>query len=207
MAEKPRSKPKSGGSLTRIFRYPSILMTVICALTLVGTQIYAANKRGELYEASVPQPAFDAWLADLSGFHSRKAGYPASLVELENEIWMPAREKSGQPAKSQLEHGPRMFLYGNYAYLYQRDKADASICSLWAIPQGARFKEGHTFYLLITPKSVTAWKGTAMTVDQMRAIPTAARPTGEQMAQLGMFKQSAVPETRKKKSFPFNLFN
>ncbi len=198
-------KPKSGNRLVKIFKYPSLLMFVICAFVLIGANVYATFKNEAVFDASVPQPALDVWFADLNAYHSRFSSFPASLVELEREIWIPARISKGKSSESQLEFGKRMFVFANYAYLYQRDAADESICSVWAIPQGERFKEGYTYYELITPKSVTEWRGAALTVEQMRSIPAVARPTGEDMARLGMFKQKNVTDTKKKGGL-FSIF-
>lgn len=181
-----------------LFKFPSFLMLIICALVLLGVNLYGAYAQSEAAALSKPMPALDTWFADLNAYHSRFSAYPPSLIELEKEIWIPARQAKGKSTESQLEHGPRMYLYGDYAYLYQRD-TDASICSVWAIPQGARYKEGFTYYELITPKSITEWRGAALTTDQMRAIPAEARPTGEQMARLGMYKQREVTDTKKKR--------
>jgi hypothetical protein len=194
MANEPKKTKTGGFFLFRIFRYPVVLMTLVCALTLGGAYIYSIFAADKAYAAAAPQPALEGWLSDLNGYHSRKYAYPPDLRDLEKEIWIPSR--SGPNANvSQLQYGPRMYVKYGYAYLYQRDSDDASICSLWAVPQGERYKEGSTYFWLITPKTVNEWRGPALTVDQMKAIPPAARPTGEQMAQLGMTKQASVMHT------------
>lgn len=192
-------KPKSRSVFGRMFQQPSLLVLIICVLILFGTNIFAKySAPGALYSTK-PTPALGQWFADLNAYHAHFSAYPNSLRELEKEIWMSSRKSAGKPGGTQLQHGPRMFLYGDYAYLYQRDERDPSICSVWAVPQGEHYKEGNTYFELITPKSITEWKGAALTPDQMRAIPTAARPTGEQMAGLGMFKQVVVSDTKPKK--------
>lgn len=204
----PQNNKNSTSKLGQLFRYPTLLVFIVSFAVFAGANVYVTFKAESAAKAAgPPQPALADWLTQLGTYYGRKASYPPTLIELEREVWMPQRK--GEDAKTtKLEYGPRMFLFDNYAYLYTRDAGDANVCSLWAVPQGEHYKEGNTFYLLITPKSVTAWRGGALTVDQMRSIPKAARPTGEEMARLGMYKQNAVPETkaRKKLPFPFSLF-
>lgn len=198
----------SNSKVGKLFRHPALLAFFVCLIIFVSANITSAVKRSGALAASAPTPAFSEWLTQLNTFHARKNGYPPSLVELEREVWMPQRASAGEESKTtRLEYGSRMFLFDNYAYLYQRDAQDPHICSLWAVPQGERYKEGNTFFILVTPKSVTAWQGGALDPDQIRAIPTAARPTGEDMARLGMYKQASAPDTQKSRSFFGRLFN
>lgn len=208
MASPDQIKPKSQSLLGGLFRNPSLLILIICGFLYFGTRIYAHySTEGVLY-SSKPVPALRQWFADLQGYHARFASYPPSLRELEKEIWMPARKSAGKSTETQLQHGPRIYIYGDYAYIYQRDANDASICSVWAVPQGEHYKEAYTYYELITPKSITEWRGGALTPEQMRAIPASARPTGEEMAKLGMFRQREVTDTKpKKKGGLLSIFN
>ncbi len=192
----------SGGMRFRLFRYPSALMFIVCAAVLLFSHLTSAFVREEVYKGSAPVPSFISWLTDLNAYHSRFAAYPPSLLELERDVWRPNWQKKGDTSPtSVLEHGTRMYLHDNYAYIYQRDIANTSVCSLWAVPQGERMNEGNTHFLLITPTSTTAWRGATLTPEQIHGIPTAARPTGEDMARLGMFKQKDVPDTKSKWSF------
>jgi hypothetical protein len=202
------SNKNSNSKVGKLFRHPTLLLFFVCLIVFVVANVYSSQKGSGALAAAPPDPSISEWLTNLNTYHARKNSYPPSLVELEREVWMPARASAGEESKTtRLEYGPRMFLFNNYAYLYQRDAQDPHICSLWAVPQGERYKEGNTFYVLITPQSVTAWRGGALDPDQIRAIPKAARPTGEDMARLGMYKVSSVPDAQKSSSFFGRFFN
>lgn len=164
---------------------------VMVGISLVGLAVvYAAVTVAAAWRAqnNLPRLAADSLVKALRTYYRQTGSFPASFRELEARVW-----KHNQAPNFGTEG--RTLTVANYYYIYY--PVDAKTCTLWVIPVGPRREEGSTHFLLLTPGGLRRWKGTPLSLDEVKKLPPAV-PQYSEMTLLGMTEQQPIDFGKKK---------
>jgi hypothetical protein len=166
----------------------SVMMVGISLVALIVT--YAAVTIAAAWRAreQMPRLAADSLVKSLRAYHQQTGRFPANFRELEARVWK---------HKQVPDFGAdgRSLTVANYYYIYY--PVDASTCTVWIVPVGPRREEGATHFLLLTPNGLRRWKGTPLTLDEVKKLPPAV-PQYNEMALLGMTELQPIDLDKKK---------
>ena len=166
----------------------SVVMVGISLVALIVT--YAAVTIAAAWRAreQMPRLAADSLVKSLRAYHQQTGRFPANFRELEARVW---RHKQAPDFGAD----GRSLTVANYYYIYY--PVDANTCTVWIVPVGPRREEGATHFLLLTPNGLRRWKGTPLTLDDVKKLPPAV-PQYNEMALLGMTEQQPIDLDKKK---------
>ena len=134
-----------------------------------------------------PRLAVDSLVKALHTYHRQTGRFPDDFRELEARVWK---------HKSATDFGAdnRSMSIANYFYIYARVAAGAA--TIWIIPTGPKREEGSTHFLLLTPDNLRRWKGSPLSLDEVKKLPPV--PQYREMAMLGMTEQQPIELSVKK---------
>jgi hypothetical protein len=142
-----------------------------------GYHLYALAQDLKIHQ---PQPQIERLIKDLRVFHLQTRRFPKNFNEINQLIWHtrppPDYGNDGRQARSK-----------NYYYYYT--KVNDERCALWALPLGPQRHYASSFFVILSPGWVRAWKGRAMSDEEIGQIP--AIPTPEVLAKLKMQEMPA----------------
>jgi hypothetical protein len=167
------STSKTGRRLSKWrLTYIVTLLTVIAGLGSYGWYIYRLMRDAQYYK---PQPQIEKLLKDLRAYHANTKQFPRNFVEINEHIWHttppPDYGKEGREARTR-----------NYYYRYT--KVNADISAFWALPTGPHREYAATFFIVISPNWVRAWKGKARSDEDIAHLP--AIPSPQMLVEMNM---------------------
>lgn len=140
-------------------------LTAIVGVVSYGYHIYQLFKDSQINK---PQLQVEKLVKDLRIFHARRQDFPKNFVEINQLIWRatPAPDYGGDGRQARTK---------NYYYYYTRVSDD--VCAFWALPLGPRRDYAASFFVVLSPEWMRAWKGQAMSDKQIALIPAIPPPT------------------------------
>ncbi|MGE0133129.1 MAG: hypothetical protein AB7U82_34055 [Blastocatellales bacterium] len=163
------------------FRIKKLRLSFIFAAITVSvgaaSYVYHIYKLFQDSQINKPQPQVERLVKDLRGFHAQRHGFPNNFVEINQLIWRTT------PAPDYGVEG-RQARTKNYYYYYTKISDDA--CVFWALPLGPRRDYAASYFVVLSPEWMRAWKGQAMSDEQIAQIP--AIPPPAVLAELKMLE-------------------
>lgn len=165
----------------------TFIVTLLLLVSAVGVYVYAAYQESAKEKAAQPVPALNRVMADLRKFHKEQGRFPLTFREVQEKLWkLPRSPAFGDEGRS--------FTMGNY--YYSLGYMDEHKVTIWAVPVGPRYKEGNSFFMVLTLTIQDYWKGPALELAQTAAL--SPNPTETQLAGLLMIHQETPgkPQTQ-----------
>lgn len=163
----------------------TLMLVPIAFLLVIGVYIYSLWTSERKRAADLPVGSADAMMRDLLSFHKKRGGFPKDLKELEGVVWERKEGRSYSNDKRGLTHR-------NYYYLFTR--LNAHRFTLWAIPMGRQREEAATWFLIVTPETHRAWKGSALNPDDVGGL--SLDPSANELSVLGLIEQPTTLRQR-----------
>jgi len=153
------------------------LITIAVGAGGYGYHLYRLARDSQVNK---PQPQVERLVKDLRLFQSRTNRFPRNFIEINQLIWRAA------PAPDYGTDG-RQARTKNYYYYYT--KVNDETCAFWALPVGPQRHYAPSFFVVLSPGWMRAWKGRAMSDEEIARIPAIPSPTV--LADLKMGETSA----------------
>jgi hypothetical protein len=147
------------------FSYLFALITVAAGAGAYGYHLYGLAR---YLQINKPQPQVERLVKDLRLFQSRTRRFPKNFIEVDQLIWRTA------PAPDYGNEG-RQARTKNYYYYYT--KVNDETCAFWALPVGPKRHYAPSFFVVLSPGWMRAWKGKAMGDEEIARIPAIPSPT------------------------------
>lgn len=144
--------------------YIFALITVAAGAGGYGYHLYRLARDSQINK---PQPQVERLVKDLRLFQSRTSRFPRNFIEVNQLIWRAA------PAPDYGSDG-RQARAKNYYYYYT--KVSDETCAFWALPIGPQRHYATSFFIVLSPRWMRAWKGRAMGDDEIARIPAIPSP-------------------------------
>ncbi len=157
--------------------YIFALITVAAGAGGYGYHLYKLARDSQFNK---PQPQVERLVKDLRLFQSRSNRFPRNFIEVNQLIWR------ATPAPDYGSDG-RQARAKNYYYYYT--KVSDETCAFWALPVGPQRHYAPSFFVVLSPGWMRAWKGRAMSDEEIAQIP--AIPSLSALAQLEMQEMPA----------------
>lgn len=139
-------------------------ITLVFGLICYGYHIYVLAQDLKINK---PHPQIEKLIKDLRIFHLRTGRFPGSFIEINRLIWrttpMPDYGNDGRRARTK-----------NYYYNYT--KVNDETCVFWALPLGSQRHYASSYFVVLSPGWMRAWKGGAMSDEEMTQIPVIPSP-------------------------------
>ncbi len=165
-----------------------ISFVLLCSALGALVITHASASVMEIWQArqQTPRLAVDSLVKALRTYHRQTGRFPTDFRELEVRVWK---------HKNPPDFGPdgRSLSIANYHYIYH--PAGVRVCTIWIIPTGPRRDEGATHFLLLYPDNLRRWKGSPLSLDEIRTLPPV--PQYREMALFGMTEQPQIGLARK----------
>jgi len=160
---------ESSGKKNRFNRlrlsYIFALITVAAGAGGYGYHLYKLARDSQINK---PQPQVERLVKGLRLFQSRTSRFPKNFIEVNQLIWRAA------PAPNYGNEG-RQARAKNYYYYYT--KVSDETCAFWALPVGPQRHYAPSFFVVLSPGWMRAWRGEAMDDEEIARIPTIPSPT------------------------------
>lgn len=152
--------------------YIGALVAAVACLGGYAWHVYALFRDAQ---QTTPQAQVERLAKDLRTYHSQIRQFPANFLEINQRLWQtkptPDYGSDGRRARTK-----------NYIYLYR--KVNDETCAFWALPVGPRREYASSFFIVLAPSWLRAWKGKAISDDEITKLPLI--PTPDQLADLSM---------------------
>jgi len=145
--------------------YIFALITVAAGAGGYGYHLYKLARDSQFNK---PQPQVERLVKDLRLFQSRTNHFPKNFIEINQLIWRTA------PAPDYGSDG-RQARAKNYYYYYT--KVGDETCAFWALPIGQQRRYSPSFFVVLSPGWMRAWRGGAMSDEEIARIPSIPSPT------------------------------
>ncbi len=145
----------------------SFIFAAITASVGAISYVYHIYKLFQDSQINKPQPQVERLIKDLRRFHAQRDGFPTNFVEINQLIWRTA------PTPDYGAEG-RQARTRNYYYYYTKVSDDA--CVFWALPLGPRRDYAASYFVVLSPEWMRAWRGQAMKDEQIAMIPAVPPP-------------------------------
>ena len=180
--------PKHRFSKLRI-AFVFALVTIVAGAGSYGYHLYRLARDLQINK---PQPQVERLVKYLRRFHAEAHRFPANFIEINQLVWH---------TKPQPDYGSdgRRAWTKNYYYFYT--KVNDETCAFWALPIGPQRHYAASFFIVLSPEWMRAWKGEAMSDEGIARIPTI--PSPHHLAELGLVE--LPPRTQPSRSIPLIL--
>jgi hypothetical protein len=145
--------------------YVFALITIGAGAGAYGYHLYGLARDLQINN---PQPQVERLVKDLRQFQSRTRRFPTNFIEINQLIWRTS------PAPDYGNEG-RQARTKNYYYYYT--KVSDETCAFWALPVGPKRHYAPSFFVVLSPDWMRAWKGGAISDKQIARIPAIPSPT------------------------------
>ncbi|MCI0664040.1 MAG: hypothetical protein L0220_23540 [Acidobacteria bacterium] len=144
--------------------YVFALITVAAGAGGYGYHLYKLARDSQINK---PQPQVERLVKDLRMFQSRTNHFPRNFIEVNHLIWRaePAPDYGGDGRQARAK---------NYYYYYT--KVTDETCAFWALPVGPQRHYASSFFVVLAPAWMRAWKGRAMSDEEIARIPAIPSP-------------------------------
>ncbi|MGH8598530.1 MAG: hypothetical protein ACREXT_17900 [Gammaproteobacteria bacterium] len=140
------------------------LATIAAGAVSYGYHLY---RLAQDLQINKPQPQVERLARDLRRYYAETRRFPANFSEINQLLW---RTK---PEPDYGSDGRRAWTK-NYYYFYT--KANDETCAFWALPIGSRRQYASSFFVVLSPDWMRAWKGEAMSDEEITVIPVIPSP-------------------------------
>ncbi|MCI0389181.1 MAG: hypothetical protein MOB07_10520 [Acidobacteria bacterium] len=127
-----------------------------------------------------PQHQVEKLIRDLRLYYTQMRRFPQNFIEINERLWRT------QPAPDYGVAGRQAHMKNCY-YCYT--KVSDETCAFWALPLGSQRHYASSFFVALSPGWMRAWKGQAMSDEEIAQIPAIPSPGG--LAELKMCEMSA----------------
>lgn len=152
--------------------YLGALVAIVACLGGYSWHVYTLFREAQ---QTNPQPQVERLGKDLRTYHSRMRQFPVNFPAINQQLWhttpTPDYGSDGRRASTK-----------NYVYLYT--KVNEESCAFWALPIGSRRDYASSFFIVLAPTWMRAWKGKAMRDEVLETLPMIPAP--HQLADLNM---------------------
>jgi hypothetical protein len=142
---------------------PSYIFALITIAAGAGGYGYHLYRLARDSQINKPQPQVERLVRDLRLFQSRTNRFPKNFIEINQMIWRttPAPDYGNEGRQARAK---------NYYYYYT--KATDETCAFWALPVGTQRHYAPSFFVVLSPRWMRAWRGEAMSDEEIARIPT-----------------------------------
>lgn len=147
---------------------PSYIFALITIAAGAGGYGFYLYRLARDSQVNKPLPQVERLVRDLRLFQTRTSRLPKNFIEVNQLIWRAA------PAPDYGSDG-RQARVKNYYYYYT--KVSDEICAFWALPLGPQRHYATSFFIVLSPDWMRAWKGRAMSDEEIARIPAIPSPT------------------------------
>jgi hypothetical protein len=156
------------------------LFVIITAVVGIGSFAYYVYRDYRDARLNLPQPQVERLIKDLRLYAAQTRRLPANFAEINERIWhtTPTPNYGSDNRRARTK---------NYYYYYT--KANDETCAFWALPVGPQRHYAAAFFVVVAPGWLRAWKGKAMSDEQIAALPEVPAP--EALAEIGMQEMPA----------------
>jgi len=145
--------------------YVFALITIAAGAGGYGYHLYMLARDSQVNK---PQPQVERLVKDLRLFQSRTNRFPKNFIEVNQLIWRAASApdygSDGRQARAK-----------NYYYYYT--KVSEETCAFWALPVGPQRRYAPSFFVVLSPGWMRAWRGEAMSDEEIAQVPAIPSPT------------------------------
>ena len=156
------------------------LFVIITAVVGIGSFAYYVYRNYRDARLNLPQPQVERLIKDLRLYAAQTRHFPVTFTEVNERIWhtrpTPNYGNDGRRARTK-----------NYYYHYT--KVNDETCTFWALPVGPQRRYAATFFIVLAPGWLRAWKGKAMSDEEIAKVPDIPSPDG--LADIGMQEMPA----------------
>lgn len=164
--------------------YLFVIITAVVGIGSFGYYIYRDYRDARL---NLPQSQVERLIKDLRLYQSQTRHFPATFAEVNERLWhttpTPNYGDDGRRARTK-----------NYHYLYT--KVNDEICAFWSLPVGPQRRYAASFFVVLSPIWLRAWKGKAMGDEEMAKLTEI--PSPDALADIGMHEMPARDLTTNK---------
>jgi hypothetical protein len=158
-----RTGPKHRSSKLRI-AFVFALVTIAAGAVSYGYHLY---RLAQDLQINKPQPQVERLAQDLRRFYAETRRFPTNFIEINGRLWH---------TKPQPDYGSdeRRAWTKNYYYFYT--KVNDETCAFWALPIGPQRHYASSFFLVLSPEWIRAWKGPATGDEEIARVPSIPAP-------------------------------
>ena len=152
------------------------LVTIVAGAGSYGYHLY---RLAQDLQINKPQPQIERLARDLRQFHAETRRFPANFIEINQRLWQtkPEPDYGGDGRRAWTK---------NYFYFYT--KVNDETCAFWALPIGPQRQYASSFFIVLSPAWMRAWKGGAISDEEIAKAPAIPFP-----ATLAEFKMQETP--------------
>ncbi len=155
--------PKRHFSKLRI-AFVFALVTIAAGVVSYGYHLY---RLAQDLQINKPQPQVERLARDLRRYYAETRRFPANFSQINQLIW---RTK---PEPDYGRDGRRAWTK-NYFYFYT--KVNDETCAFWALPIGPQRQYAASFFIVLSPDWMRAWRGGAMSDEEISKVPAIPSP-------------------------------
>jgi hypothetical protein len=147
---------------------PSYIFALITIAAGAGGYGYHLYRLAQDSQVNKPQPQVERLVKDFRLFQSRTNRFPKNFIEINQLIWRttPVPDYGNEGRQSRTK---------NYYYYYTKVSDEA--CAFWALPVGPQRHYAPSFFIVLSPGWMRAWRGEAMSDEEIARIPAIPSPT------------------------------
>lgn len=164
--------------------YLFVIITAVVGIGSFGYYIYRDYRDARL---NLPQSQIERLVKDLRLYQSQTRHLPVTFAEINERIWhtTPAPDYGSDNRRARTK---------NYYYYYT--KVSDETCVFWALPVGPQRRYAASFFVVLSPSWLRAWKGKAMGDEEMAKLTEI--PSPDALADIGMHEMPARDLTTNK---------
>lgn len=151
------------------------LFATITAVIGIGSFGYYIYRDYRDAHRNLPQPQVERLIKDLRRYAAQTRNFPSTFIEINERLWHtkppPDYGAGGRRARTK-----------NYRYFYT--KVSDETCAFWALPVGPQRHYAASFFVVVAPGWLRAWKGKPLSDEQIAKL--AEIPSPELLADLGL---------------------
>lgn len=145
--------------------YIFTLVTIAAGVGDYGYHLYMLVQDSRINK---PQSQVDRLVKDLRLFQTQAHRFPKNFIEINRLIWRanptPDYGNEGRQARTK-----------NYYYYYTKVSDEA--CAFWALPIGPQRHYAPSFFVVLSPGWMRAWRGGAMSDEEIAQVSAIPSPT------------------------------
>lgn len=146
---------------------PSYIFALITVAAGAGGYGYHLYQLARDSQINKPQPQVERLVRELRLFQSRTNRFPKNFIEINQLIWRttPAPDYGNEGRQARTK---------NYYYYYT--KASDETCAFWVLPVGPQRRYAPSFFVVVSPGWMRAWRGEAMGDEEIARVPAIPSP-------------------------------
>jgi hypothetical protein len=157
--------------------YLVVIITAVVGIGSFGYYIYRNYRDARL---NLPQAQVERLIKDLRLYQSQTRQFPATFTEVNERIWhtKPVPDYGSDDRRARTKN-----------YYYRYTKVNDETCAFWALPVGPQRHYAASFFVVLSPAWLRAWKGKALGDEEIAKL--AEIPSPDALAEIGMQEMPA----------------